>query len=135
MVIHCDDGHILSLFSLYIFYTYIPSFNSTQTTTTTTIEEEVYIVEDDRACLDVEIPSIEVEEAAAGIRSITEVDDQDVAGAPVHLGAEVVVEVEVQLAIDLTSSMINNQSMLALLKPKMMEVEKLGRLNHHRMKK
>ena len=102
------------------------------------------IMEDDGVCLGVEIPNIEVEveveEAAAGTstRGIADTEVRDVVGAPVHLGAEVVVEVEVQqvVAINLTSSVSNKLYMKALLKPKMMEVEKLGHhLNHHRMKK
>ena len=99
------------------------------------------IVEDDGVCLGVEIPNIKVkvEEAAAGTstRGIVDTEGRDVVGAPVHLGAEVVVEVEAQQeAVDLTSSVSNKLFMKALLKPKMMEVEKLGHhLNHHRMKK
>ena len=95
-------------------------------------------MEDDGVCLDVKITNIEieveVEEAAGGI---VDTEVRDVVGAPVHLGAEVVVEVEAQqVAVDLTSSISNKLSMKVLLKPKMMEVEKLDHhLNHHRMKK
>ena len=99
-------------------------------------------MEDDGVCLDVKITNIEVrvevEEAAAGTRTrgIVDTEVRDVVGAPVHLGAEVVVEVEAQqVAVDLTSSVSNKLSMKVLLKPKVMEVEKLDHHLNHRMKK